>query len=241
MIFYGKTDTGIMRKSNQDDFTVFELPDGSVLAIVCDGMGGANAGNVASSKATEVISSFFKRSYRSGLEAKAIIALLQSAILSANIEVYDMAQKDNELAGMGTTVVAAFAAKDFAIISHVGDSRAYAVGEEIIQLTRDHSVVQSLIESGKLTPEEARVHPRRNIITRALGIEPEVLVDSDEYALKAGEALLLCSDGLSNYVSTSEIKEIFDTNPYEKVADVLIERANNNGGADNITVVIVAV
>ncbi|MGI6279158.1 MAG: Stp1/IreP family PP2C-type Ser/Thr phosphatase [Acutalibacteraceae bacterium] len=241
MIYHGKTDTGKMRNSNQDDFAVSKLPDGSVIAVVCDGMGGANAGNVASKKATEVISSFFTRSYRSGLDSKAVIALLQSAILSANIEVYDMAQKDHELSGMGTTVVAAFVSKDFAVISHVGDSRAYAVGKEIVQLTRDHSIVQSLIESGKLTPEEARVHPRRNIITRALGIEPEVLVDSDEYTLKKGEALLLCSDGLSNYVSTDEIKEIINSNPYDKVPDLLIERANHNGGADNITVVIVSV
>lgn len=241
MKFRGKTDVGIMRHSNQDDFFVGELPNGAVLAVVCDGMGGANAGNVASKKATEVISSFFERSYRNGLNSEGITALLQSAILSANIEVYDMAQKNTELAGMGTTVVAAFVSKEFAVVSHVGDSRAYLIGEQVLQLTRDHSVVQSLIESGKLTPEEARVHPRRNIITRALGIEPEILVDSDEFVVSEGESLLLCSDGLSNFLSNEEIKDIFVNNTPETVADVLVDSANKNGGADNITVVTVTV
>lgn len=241
MKFQGKTDVGVMRHSNQDDFAVAELQDGSVLAVVCDGMGGANAGNVASKKATEVISSFFQRSYRKGLDAQGIMALLQSAILSANIEIYDMAQKNTELTGMGTTVVAAFVSGEFTVVSHVGDSRAYLVGDSVTQLTRDHSVVQSLIESGKLTPEEARVHPRRNVITRALGIEPEVLVDSDEFVIGDGENLLLCSDGLSNFVGPDEIKEIFKNNPLENVTEVLVAHANKSGGADNITVVAVTV
>ncbi len=238
MIVKAKTDIGIKRHTNQDDFAVLDLPDGAVLAVVCDGMGGANAGNVASEKACEVIASFFERSYRRGLDAQGITALLQSAVLSANIEIYDMAQKSDELKGMGTTVVAAFVSNEFTVISHVGDSRAYLVADEVTQLTRDHSVVQSLIESGKLTPEEARVHPRRNVITRALGIEPEVLVDRDEYALDDGEALLLCSDGLSNFVALEEIKEIL-TEDKENAADILIDRANQNGGGDNITVVVV--
>ena len=149
-----------------------------------------------------------------------------------------MAQKNSELAGMGTTVVAMFMTDEFTVISHVGDSRAYLIGEEITQLTRDHSVVQSLIESGKLTPEEARAHPRRNVITRALGIESEVLVDSDEFIVKDSEGIMLCTDGLSNFVSTKEIKEIFSKNT-EDVAASLVDRANKNGGGDNITVVTV--
>lgn len=241
MIFQGKTDIGVMRHSNQDDFTSVNLPDGAVLAVVCDGMGGANAGNVASAKATEVIASFFERSYRNGLDARGVTALLQSAILSANIEIYDMAQKNSELFGMGTTVVAAYVCDDFTVVSHVGDSRAYLVGEEITQLTRDHSVVQSLIESGKLTLEEAKIHPRRNVITRALGIEPEVLVDSEEHTVNEGESLLLCSDGLSNFVSTEEIAEIFRDSDWDEISEKLVDKANKNGGADNITVAIVAV
>lgn len=238
MIVKAKTDIGIKRHTNQDDFAVLNLPNGAVLAVVCDGMGGANAGNVASKKACEVIVSFFERSFRKGLDSQGVTALLQSAVLSANIEIYGMAEKNAELKGMGTTVVAAFVSDDFTIISHVGDSRAYLIGDEILQLTRDHSVVQSLIESGKLTPEEARVHPRRNVITRALGIEPEVLVDSDEYVLNSGQSLLLCSDGLSNFVNLEEIKEIFSENK-ENVAEALVNRANQNGGGDNITAVAV--
>lgn len=239
MKFQGKTDIGVMRHSNQDAYTSVNLPDGAVLAVVCDGMGGANAGNVASEKATEVISSFFERSYRNGLDAQGITALLQSAILSANIEIYDMAQKNPEHFGMGTTVVAAFVCERFAVVSHVGDSRAYLVSDGITQLTRDHSVVQSLIESGKLTPEEARVHPRRNVITRALGIEPEVLVDSEEYMVNPTESILLCTDGLSNFVTNEEMIRIFKTESYENLSDKLVETANKNGGADNITVAIV--
>ena len=239
MIVNAKTDIGAKRHSNQDDYAVLELHDGSVLTVVCDGMGGANAGNVASKTACEVIISFFERSFRRGLDSQGITALLGSAILSANIEIYNEAQKNEELRGMGTTVVAAFVSKEFTVISHVGDSRAYLVSDEITQLTRDHSVVQSLIESGKLTPEEAIVHPRRNVITRALGIEPEVLVDSDEYDLGENEYLMLCSDGLSNFISKKEMKDIFTRSKTERLAEVLVERANKNGGGDNITVVLV--
>ena len=239
MIAKGLTDAGIKRHSNQDTFAVITLPDSSVLAVVCDGMGGTNAGNIASQKATEVITSFFERSYRNGLDEVGITALLQSAILSANIEIFDLASKHEELSGMGTTVVAAYVSNEFTVISHIGDSRAYLIDTEVTQLTRDHSVVQSLIESGKLTHEEARVHPRRNVITRALGIEAEVLVDSGEFKIKEGQSLLLCSDGLSNFITKEEIKNIFDNLDIQDVVKALVDKANNNGGGDNITVVTV--
>ena len=239
MIVSVKTDIGVKRHSNQDEYAILNLNDGSVLAVVCDGMGGANAGNVASHIACQVITSFFERSFRLGLNPEGVMALLQSAILSANIEVFNMASKNVELSGMGTTVVAAFVSKDFTVVSHVGDSRAYIIGDDVTQLTRDHSVVQSLIESGKLTPEEAIVHPRRNVITRALGIEPDILVDSDEYDLKESDFLLLCSDGLSNFVSTDEMSQIFNKTKTEQIADELVKHANKNGGGDNITAVVV--
>lgn len=239
MIVKGLTDVGIKRHSNQDTFAVITLPDSSVLAVVCDGMGGANSGNIASQKATEVITSFFERSYRKGLDAAGITALLQSAILSANIEIFDLASKKKELSGMGTTVVAAYVSNEFTVISHIGDSRAYLIDTEVTQLTRDHSVVQFLVENGKLTYEEARVHPRRNVITRALGIEAEVLVDSGEFKIKEGQSLLLCSDGLSNFITKEEIKDIFDNLDIQDVVKALVDKANNNGGGDNITVVTV--
>ena len=239
MIVKGLTDVGIKRHSNQDTFAVITLPDSSVLAVVCDGMGGANSGNIASQKATEVITSFFERSSRKGLDAAGITALLQSAILSANIEIFDLASKKKELSGMGTTVVAAYVSNEFTVISHIGDSRAYLIDTEVTQLTRDHSVVQFLVENGKLTYEEARVHPRRNVITRALGIEAEVLVDSGEFKIKEGQSLLLCSDGLSNFITKEEIKDIFDNLDIQDVVKALVDKANNNGGGDNITVVTV--
>lgn len=239
MIVKGLTDVGIKRHSNQDTFAVITLPDSSVLAVVCDGMGGANSGNIASQKATEVITSFFERSYRKGLDGSGITALLQSAILSANIEIFDLASKKKELSGMGTTVVAAYVSNEFTVISHIGDSRAYLIDTEVTQLTRDHSVVQFLVENGKLTYEEARVHPRRNVITRALGIEAEVLVDSGEFKIKEGQSLLLCSDGLSNFITKEEIKDIFDNFDIQDVVKALVDKANNNGGGDNITVVTV--
>lgn len=236
---YGKTDIGLKRSSNQDCFSVYELDGGEILGIVCDGMGGAKAGNVASRRATDAIKKFVSKSYRYNMDYNAALSLLNNAITSANIEVYDYALKNPELKGMGTTVVAAIVSKDFTVISHLGDSRAYKVGDEIVQLTRDHSVVQSLIESGKLTPEEARVHPRKNVITKALGIEENVFPENSECELKEGEMLLLCTDGLTNYVETSVIHSIVKNNPIESVAKELIDEANRNGGGDNITVAII--
>ncbi len=240
MIIKGKTDVGVLRSSNQDDFRVVELLDNAALAVVCDGMGGANAGNIASQKATETIASFFTRSYRKGLDVEGIVSLLKNAILSANIEIYDMAQKNEAYSGMGTTVVAAFICEEFTVISHVGDSRAYLINENVTQLTKDHSMVQSLVESGRLTYEEARVHPRRNVITRALGIGPEVLVDSTEIVMRSGESLLLCSDGFSNFVSPNEMYRILNETQSDNAVDVLVQTANENGGADNITVVTIS-
>ena len=236
---YGKTDIGKKRSSNQDEFNFCELPDGAVLAVVCDGMGGAKAGNVASKTAVDAICRYVERSYRVGLDYDGATDILNKAIISANIEVYDISLKTPDLKGMGTTVVAAIATDDFTTIAHLGDSRAYIVGETITQITRDHSVVQSLIESGQLTPEEARVHPRKNVITKALGIEENVFPDNNRYDFDFGETLLLCSDGLTNYVDTETIKNIIENNDKSVVVDALIEKANKAGGGDNITAVIV--
>lgn len=236
---YGKTDIGLKRSSNQDAFTTVDLPNGAVLAIVCDGMGGAKAGNVASENAVRAIAKYITNSYREGLDRNSAESLLNKAIISANISVYDIASKNPDLQGMGTTVVAAIVTKDFTVIAHLGDSRAYLVGEEIIQLTRDHSVVQSLVESGKLTPEEAKVHPRKNVITKALGIEENVFPENSYCNFKEGNTLLLCSDGLTNYVDTGIIKQILtDMSPQEAV-ECLVDTANRNGGGDNITALIV--
>ena len=238
MQIYSKTDIGLRRSSNQDSVITGRLEDGAVFAVVCDGMGGANAGNVASETASRVISQYITQSYRLGMDGFEVEKMLKNAISSANMEVYDMSLNDESLKGMGTTTVVAVVKDDTAVIAHVGDSRAYIAGEELKLLTRDHSVVQSLIESGKITPEDAKVHPRKNVITRALGIEENVVVDSSEIEFPKDSILLLCTDGLSGYAEETDIlnalKGDADTAP-----DRLISLALAGGGGDNITVVTV--
>lgn len=232
----GKTDIGLKRHSNQDAFFTETLEDGAALAVVCDGMGGANAGNVASETACKVISQYVLQSYRVGLDSFEVEKLLRNAIISANMEVYDMSLKTETLKGMGTTVVSAIVKDNTAVIAHVGDSRAYLAGESMKLLTRDHSVVQSLIESGKITPEDAKVHPRKNVITRALGTEENVSVDCGEFEVAPNETLLLCTDGLSGYADENEIFNLLKS---EASAEEIINLAKAGGGGDNITVVTI--
>lgn len=239
MQIFSKMDIGMVRSSNQDAYFTGEISDGSVFAVVCDGMGGANAGNIASETAVKVISEYVVKSYRTSMKNEDIEKMLNNAILSANIEIYDLSMKNESLAGMGTTAVVALVRDGVAVIAHVGDSRAYLVGDELTQLTRDHSVVQSLLESGKLTPNEAKVHPKKNVITRALGAEENVIADSDIIEIKSGETLLICTDGLSNFAEPSEILDIFKNNKIEEVAELLVSAANKNGGGDNIAVVTI--
>ena len=239
MQIFSRIDIGKVRSSNQDAYFTGELSDGSAFAVVCDGMGGANAGNIASETAVKGISEYILRSYRTTMSVTDIEKLLINAISSANIEIYDMSVKTPELSGMGTTVVVAVVRNGRAVIAHVGDSRIYLIGDEIKQLTRDHSIVQSMVESGTITPTEAKSHPRKNIITRALGAEEDVAVDSDILDVDSGQSLLLCTDGLSNFVESAEILEIFKQTEIEKVAEILVDTANNNGGGDNIAVVTI--
>ena len=240
MKIYSITDPGRVRSSNQDAFFAGELIPDAAFAIVCDGMGGANAGNVASETAVKVITDYILRSYRAKMDSFDIEKMLKNAIVSANMDVYDMSLKDASLSGMGTTVVAALIHNDEVVIAHVGDSRAYVVDDSLQQLTRDHSVVQSLVESGKITPEDAKVHPRKNVITRALGAEENVVVDSMQLVLKEGQTLLLCTDGLTGYAESDEIFNIFKTTDAELVPEKLVELAINGGGGDNITAVTLA-
>lgn len=237
MKIFSKTDTGRVRTDNQDAFFAGRIADSAVFAVVCDGMGGANAGNIASEIAVRRISEYIIKSYRKRMDSDNLEKIIRNAISSANIELYDMSVGDAALSGMGTTVVVALVKNDKAVIAHVGDSRVYLVNVNIKQLTRDHSVVQSLIESGKITPEDAKVHPRKNIITRALGAEEKVAVDSSVIDISDGDTLLLCTDGLNNYLDDTDILSVFTENDIADVPDRLVEMANNNGGGDNITVV----
>lgn len=238
MKVYSKTDIGLTRHSNQDAVFTSTLEDGSILAIVCDGMGGANAGNVASEVAVKIISEYIIQSYRLGMDFYSIEKMLNNAIVSANMEIYDMSLKDEALKGMGTTTVTAVVKDGTAVIAHVGDSRAYKAGKELSLITRDHSVVQSLVESGKITPEDAKVHPRKNVITRALGTEENVVADSCQIEIGADEILLLCTDGLSGYADDESLYKTLKNNT-PQVADNLIELAKQGGGRDNITVAVI--
>jgi protein phosphatase len=167
--------------------------------------------------------------------------VLKNAIASANLLIYNKARKDETLSGMGTTIVACVVLDNTAVFAHVGDSRLYLVNKELKQLTKDHSVVQTLIETGEITPDDAKRHPRKNVITRALGVEAEVIADFSELQLADNDTLLLCTDGLTNYVTEDIILETFNQNSITSVGDKLIELANLNGGGDNITVVTLTV
>ena len=237
MQIYSKTDKGLVRKVNQDAFRTGCLSDSVGFAVVCDGMGGANAGDVASKTAAEAIAGYITRSYRKKMDAADLEKMVKNAVESANIQLYDMALNNPDYAGMGTTVVLAILFDGGAVIAHVGDSRIYLVNDTITQLTKDHSVVQSLIESGKISPEDAKVHPRKNVITRALGSEETVAVDLAFRELNKDDILLLCTDGLTNSAEPEEIRNILKTTDLPDAADLLIQKANQNGGSDNITVV----
>ncbi len=238
MKIVAKTDIGLVRTSNQDSYAAGELPGSVAWAVVCDGMGGAAGGNYASSMAVKIISERISSSYRQGMSEISIKNMLTSAILAANISVYEKGQADSDLTGMGTTVVVAIIANESVYIAHVGDSRAYILSDgKLNQLTKDHSFVQEMVDSGKLTPDEAKDDPRKNFITRALGVNDDVRVDFCQEFLSGDEILILCTDGLTNYVNSEEIYEITNDGNFYEYAERLVNRANNNGGGDNVTVV----
>ncbi len=236
-----KSNKGLVRSSNQDSYSAGELPGGVAWAVVCDGMGGANGGNIASVTAVRILSEHISASYREGMSSASIRTMLSSAMYAANVSVFDMSRSVEALSGMGTTAVAAVIAGGVAHIVHAGDSRAYiAGGGTLMQITRDHSIVQNMIESGQLTPEEAQFHPRKNVITRALGVSETVDVDYNEAELEPGKILLICTDGLTNYVSSDKIIDIIEKNSFSNLPAMLIDQANTGGGGDNITVVVLS-
>ena len=237
MEIYSKIDIGRERTLNQDAFFAGEISQDIAFAVVCDGMGGANAGDVASQTAVKIISEYIINSYRKKMTIDDFSKVLRNALLSANITLFDMALKDEKLKGMGTTAVVAVVKGDEVAIAHVEDSRIYLVNESLTQLTRDHSIVQTLIESGEITPEAAEKHPRKNVITRALGVEGDVAVDTAELKLSDNETLLLCTDGLTNFTSSDDILKTFKENDISLVPEMLVNLANQGGGGDNITVV----
>ncbi|MCL2106696.1 MAG: Stp1/IreP family PP2C-type Ser/Thr phosphatase [Oscillospiraceae bacterium] len=236
-----KTDVGQVRQHNEDCYSVGELPNGVAWAVICDGMGGAAAGNIASQTAAKMIAETISASYQEQMGSRSIKHLLVSAVDNANTRIFDLSLANETLAGMGTTVVAAIVSPQTACIAHAGDSRAYLFsGGEMLQLTKDHSVVQTMLDAGQITEDEARTHPRKNLITRAVGVGEQLDVDYCEQELRQGDILLICTDGLTNCVDLEQIHALVRDGGFASCAESLVNVANENGGLDNVTVVAIA-
>lgn len=236
-----KTDIGIKRTENQDKVWGSILPGNAMSVIVCDGMGGEKAGSVASDVAINIISQRILSGFRENIDGNSIRNLLISALVTANSSVFELANSDPEKKGMGTTCVAAIVYNERAYIVNVGDSRAYCIcGNQIKQITKDHTIVRMLVEQGKITEDDIKEHPQRSYITRAVGVENRISSDYFELDLYDDDILLLCTDGLTSYCDEEEIRKIVIGNSIETACDVLIKYANDQGGSDNITVALIS-
>ena len=240
MEIFSKSDVGLVRHENQDSSAFSVISSDCVWAVVCDGMGGANGGKVASSLAVEHITESLNKHYRSEMSGEEIADMMIAAVEEANLLIYKTAMEDCELAGMGTTCDLVLVRESAVHVVHVGDSRTYSIrGGKILQLTEDHSVVQEMVRRGELTPDEAQNHPNKNFITRAIGVNHEVHIDYIEAEFAYGDVLLICSDGLSNNVSKADMVKTVHENRGVMLIDTLVEIAKRNGGSDNITVTVI--
>lgn len=233
---FSKTDIGMVRDVNQDYVFVSEVPIGNLpnLLVVADGMGGHRAGEYASRLAVEVLKQEIEDSQEESPEAT-----MKSAITHANERVLAAARQDARLSGMGTTLVAATVIERTLYFANIGDSRLYLVNDDIKQLSKDHSLVQEMVRLGGINREEAKHHPDKHIITRAIGAKEELEIDFFEYRLKKGDMILMCTDGLSNMVEDEEILRLMKSSrDVVEAVEQLIERAKDNGGSDNIGVIV---
>lgn len=239
MLIKGNSDIGKVRTANEDGFDFGTFDDGTAWAVVCDGMGGVRGGNIASSMVVDMVSDKIKKCYNKLMPVYSFENIFLSTITTANVVVNDRSYTDTELRGMGTTIVATIVKGYQVCIAHVGDSRIYKINSEgIEQITKDHSLAQEMLDSGQITQEEFENYPKKNIITRALGIDEKVDIDFDFAELTEGETLLLCTDGLSGLLSDDEIFDIYNKTDFELLCDEYIKAANDKGGYDNITVVV---
>lgn len=239
---WGLTDKGCVRKMNQDAYEIRQLDRNTMLCVVCDGMGGAKSGNIASSLAVDVFVQEIVRTWSANMEWDKTDQILKSAVKLANFTVYDQAMQFEEFDGMGTTLVAALIRGKKVSIVNVGDSRAYAISQKgIRQITRDHSVVQMMVDRGELTPEMAKSYPGKNLITRAVGTESAIVCDVFRQELTRGDFLLLCSDGLSNMMDDQEILfEVVHGVNKERCCKRLLDIVISRGSPDNVTCVLVS-
>ena len=238
------SDRGNIRTNNEDMGLFFKIADENVIRekgymlIVADGMGGHNAGEVASRMATETISREYFKQQNNSVEKN-----LVKVFALANKNILEKATAQSALSGMGTTCTALVVIEDIIYYAHVGDSRAYIQkGDSIIQITEDHTYVQELVNSGDITAEEAAVHPKRNILTNAMGTKPDLRIDTGKckFSFENNDLLLLCSDGLYDYLKDKELKDIIANNTLKNAAEYMIQQAKQRGGHDNITVVLAA-
>ncbi len=232
------TDTGRVRENNEDSLGTFDLTDANAgwLFVVADGMGGHHGGEIASRLAVETIHKAFASTNGSVPES------LERAFYQANEAIHQAAVADAELSGMGTTCTAMVVVEGEAFFAHIGDSRAYLLRDgEFRQITEDHSLVGEMVRSGIITKEDAKIHPKRNVITRSLGVQADVVADvsGTPLALRAGDRILLCSDGLTGLVDDEDIAPVLEAMEPQAAARQLIDMANAAGGRDNITLQIV--
>ena len=244
MEIYCKTDIGLERAENQDNVWAEMLTPNACAAVLCDGMGGESRGGLASKLAVETVSTRIKEAFNENMGGNSIRNMLITAVVAANSIVRECPKEtENEI--MGTTCVAAVVFNGTAFIVNVGDSRAYQLfsdedDECIRQITKDHSHVRELVDKGIITEEEAKIHPKRSKITRAIGAEDNVTPDYFELDLGEEDMLLLCSDGLSSYGDDLDILDIcFDNKPRD-CCEALVNYANNNGGHDNVSVALIS-
>lgn len=236
---FGLSDKGQYRAENQDSFDVGVI-DGGVLAVVCDGMGGAAAGLMASDMARARFMAFARSALEAG-DGSDTADIFRQATDAANRKIFSFAGHSEEYAGMGTTLVAGYLKGDTAVFVNVGDSRAYRVAKDgIAQITKDHSLVQMMVDSGQITPEQGRRHPRRNIITRAVGSERFVTSDIFTFPIRPGDSFLLCSDGLTNAVEDAELHRlILAAEDAQTACCSLVNEAIENGARDNVTAIVI--
>ena len=242
MQYWSLTDPGVARTQNQDTCQIEHLDRNTLLCVVCDGMGGAKSGNVASTLAAEVFIQEVKRSWTGDIDPERLEQMLSAAVKLTNFTVYDQAQQFEDFNGMGTTLVALLIHGKKATVVNVGDSRAYLVdGNGINQITTDHSLVQMMIARGELTPERAKHYPGKNLITRAIGTEPQVICDIFHRKVEKGASFLLCTDGLSNLMDDQEILfEVVYGQDKALCCERLVDIAKKLGAPDNVTCVLVS-
>lgn len=239
MIAEGLSDIGIVRNSNQDSFYVSDnkaMP----LFILADGMGGYSGGEYASQTAVDTVVKIFKENYKKIEKDTDVINLIEESINKSNSSIHSKSLNEENLKGMGTTLIVLYIFAGHLYIGHVGDSRLYYIDDSITQLTDDHSLVNELIKNGEISKEEARNHPQKNLITRAVGTNYIVKPDILRYNYTPNDYVLICSDGLVNMVCEEEIYKIIKSSENLKnINKLLIEEANNNGGKDNITTIVI--